>query len=95
MGKMLIKLIFSPLIVVIIGLVIFQDVRKALLLGLYLVTLLTALSLVTKILKLGLSAVTMNIIGFIKTSIDIVLGLVVTAIYWIIYIFVFGFNLSL
>jgi hypothetical protein len=92
--NLLLKVVFSPIIFIVIGIIIFKDMRRAVLLALMIITVLHVFSLILKLLKLGISAMTMNIAGFIKTSIDIIIAIVFTAIYWVIYIAVYGTNFN-
>ncbi|MFQ5493172.1 MAG: hypothetical protein ACE5DX_03375 [Candidatus Dojkabacteria bacterium] len=89
---LLLKVLFSPLLIVVVGLFIFSDLRKAILATLLFITAWNVLTLLIDLLKLVFATATFNIIGFIKTSIDIVIAIFIIAIYWIIYIAVYGSN---
>ncbi len=92
--SLLLKIVFSPVIFIVLGIFLFKDMRRAVLFALMIITVLHLFSLLLKLLKLGLSAMTMNLFGFVKTSIDIIIAIVFTAIYWVIYIAVYGTNFN-
>ncbi|KXK27321.1 MAG: hypothetical protein TR69_WS6001000196 [candidate division WS6 bacterium OLB20] len=95
MAGLLLDILFSPLIFVIIGYVLYQDIQKAVLLALFIITAIQLIKLVMRVFMLGLNALTLNIFGFVRNSLRIFSALVFIAIYWFIYILIFGSNFSL
>jgi hypothetical protein len=93
--KLLVKIVFSPIIIVVIGLVLFQDLRKAILLALLVISAFNLLSLLFKGLKLFLALATFNPIAFFKTTMDIIIAIAFIAVYWVIYTLVYGPNFAL
>lgn len=92
--SVLIHVVFSPIIVLVVALLYFQDLRKAVLAMLVLITTISILRLSIKVIKLLLATMTMNVIGFIKNSVNIFVTLIVLGIYWFIYIAVYGQNFT-
>jgi len=91
----LLDILFSPLIFVIIGYVIYQEPQKAFLLALFVVTVIQVVKLLLRMFMLGFNAITFNIFGFIKNSFRIFSALIVIGIYWFLYIIIFGTNFTL
>src|SRR3990172_9641642 len=92
--RLLLHIVFSPVIIVLIGLAYYQDLRKAILLALIVITAFSLISLLFKMFKLGLATMTLNIFGFLKTVIDIIIAIVFIAIYWVAYILFYGQNFT-
>jgi len=79
------KAIFSPLIAMVIGYVIFQDLRKAIFFALLIYTGIAVLSLILKLFSLITSAMTFRLIKVVKKSLDVILLLITLVIYWSLY----------
>ncbi len=93
-GKLLLNILLSPLLLIAIGWFLYEDTRKAILLALIIVTAFNVLGLLGKIVKLFLSGMMMNPFGIIKNSVGIVSAVIASAIYWIIYLLYYGTNFS-
>lgn len=94
-GKFLLNIIFSPILLIAVGWFFYEDTRKAILFALIIVTAFNVLGLLGKFLKLFLSGMVMNPFGIIKNSIGIVMAIVASAVYWLFYILYYGTNFSL
>lgn len=93
--KLIIQIFFSPIIIFFITWFIYADIRKAALVTLYALTFFNLTSLIFKFFKLILSSVTFNIFGVIRNSIQIISAIIVTFLYWIIYVIIWGSNYTL
>lgn len=95
LGTIIKKVILSPLVVLIIAYFYFdQDLRKAFLAALYFFTALTIISIVLKLFSIFTSAMTFNLLKFVKKSIDLVVMLIGLVIYWFLYSLYSGANFS-
>jgi hypothetical protein len=88
--RFLLNIVLSPLLIWGLGYYYFQDIRSASLLSLYIVTGYNIFFLILKFLMILLSALTFNIFGILKKSIEIILAIIFVAIYWTVYIVVWG-----
>lgn len=89
------RIIFSPLVVLILAYIYYEDTRKAFLVSLIVYTAMTLISLVMSLLQIFLSMMTFNLFKFIRKSFKVVTMTIALVIYWLGYIFYWGTNFTL
>ncbi len=92
--SILFRILLSPIIILVIGYLYFQDTRKAFLLTLYIYTVMTLISLVFTSFKIFVSMSTFNIWGFMKKSIKAISMVISLAFYWISFVIIWGTNFT-
>jgi hypothetical protein len=93
--KLVFKIILSPLVILIIAYIYFDDFRKAWLVAMIFYSALTVFSIITNFFQVFLAMATFNLFKFIKKSFKIIFMILALFIYWIIYIFMWGTNFNL
>ena len=94
--KMLLKILLSPFIIFIGAYIYYdQDLRKGVLVALLFYSVLTAISIILKIIGIFTSMATFNPIKLIKRSFDLLIMLSFLLIYWLIYSLSFAGDYSL
>lgn len=84
--KLIKRVVFSPLVVFLIAFFYFnQDLRKGILAALIFVTVLTAATLVWKLITILTSMMTFRIFKVIKKSLDVIIMIITIVIYWLLY----------
>ncbi|MEI7579239.1 MAG: hypothetical protein WCJ58_04330 [bacterium] len=94
-SRLLIQVFFSPLVIVVFSyLVIFNDFRKALLLSLIVVSILTVIQLVIKINSIIIASLLFNYLKVFKKLVQIIVTIIIISSYWVSYLMIWGKNFS-
>lgn len=96
MITLILNVIISPLIsIAVVYYFVTQDIREAVLISLAVTTFITGFQLFIRLLKVLFSTLTFNLLGAIRNSVQILLSIVILALYWLAYYFVWGANFTL
>ncbi len=90
-----IKIILSPLVILLVAYLYYEDTRKAFLIALLFYSILTLLSLLKTILAILFSVISFNLFKFIKKSFQAITMLLALLIYWLSYIYIWGTDFSI
>lgn len=93
--RIVVNIVLSPIIIWLVSYAYYGDVRSAVLATLYAITFLNVLGLILKFISLLISSVTFSPFKMLKKSIEIVVSIIITGVYWGIYILIYGSDFSL
>ncbi len=93
--SLFLRIVLSPILILIIGYIYFKDTRKAFLITLYAYSLITFVSLIFTGFMIFTSMMTFNIIAFFKKSAKVIAMLISLALYWFGFIMIWGINFNL
>lgn len=93
---LLLNVIVSPAVsVAVVYYFVTQDVREAVLISLIATTGFSILQLFVKMIKLLFSTLTFNLFSAVKNSVQILMSIMILALYWLAYYFVWGADFTL
>lgn len=93
--NLVLRILLSPLLVLIIAYIYYEDTRKAFLIALLFYSALTLFSLLKALLQIGLSMMTFNLFKFVRKSFKVIMMVIALIIYWLSYVAIWGTNFNI
>ncbi len=89
------RIVFSPLAVLLLAYLYYEDTRKAFLLALLFYTVLTIFSIFQSLMQIFMSVVTFNLFKFVRKSLKVIIMFVALFLYWLGYTLMWDGNFRL